>query len=58
MKKEMKIKIANGWLSLMWIGFATITLILGTKYPIICGCIIGGLIVIRMTIWAVKEAQS
>ena len=58
MNKEAKTKIANGWLSLMWIGFATATLILGTKYPIIFWFVIGGFIVIRMTIWAVKQVQS
>ena len=58
MNKETKTKIANGWLSLMWIGFATATLILSTKYPIVFGCIIGVLIVIRMTMWAVRQVQS
>lgn len=58
MRKGMKIKIANGWLSLMWLGFATTVLITGAKYPIVVGCVIGGLLVIRMTIWAIKTIKQ
>lgn len=58
MKKETKIQVANGWLGSMVIGLASFILVQAASHPIITGYLIIGLLVVKMTIWAVKQMQS
>lgn len=58
MKKEIKIQIAKGWIGSMVIGLSSFILLQAALHPIITGCLIFGLLVVKMTIWAVKQLQS
>lgn len=58
MKKEIKIQIANGWIGLMVMGLSSFILLQAASHPIITGCLICGLLVVKMTIWSVKQLQG